>query len=235
MDIYICETNEHNSERLREICIGYSIRENIDSHIKKIEGIKELKKKVENSLMLNIFMLGIEQDIGEFAEYIRACNEKNYIILLGMESKKIFDCITPSLRPSGIIIRPVEGERIELILNEIRQDYIALEEVNEQFVFNIQASKYMVPCNKILYFESSSRKIVLRSKSQEFEFYGSLEKISKELPESFIRVHRSYIVNTEKISEIDFSENTIYFEDNTFAFFSRSHKTVLKEYLEKKK
>ena len=93
----------------------------------------------------------------------------------------------------------------------------------------------MVPCSKILYFESNSKKIILRTVSQEFEFYGSMQKISEELPGTFIRVHRSFIVNAEKISEVDFGENTIYFEDDTFVYLSRGYKPALQEYLKRQK
>lgn len=233
MDIYICETNKDANANLKNLCVRYFIQENIESDIWQIQGISQLREDLSDNILLNIFMLGIEQEVREFSDYIKACNEQNYIILLGSDPEKLLSLITPSIRLSGIIIRPAENVKLYQILDEIWYDYESIEENAEQFIFNIKAAKYVIPCNKILYFESSSKKIILRTISQEFEFYGSMQEITKELPSSFMRVHRSFIVNTEKIHEVDFGENTIYFEDDTFVYLSRSYKLELQKYLKR--
>lgn len=235
MDIYICETDRESSQQLGSLCVRYFIQENIEAHIRQIQNLHQLREYLAGNILLNVFMLGIEQELQCFAEDIKKSNEQNYIVLLGSDPAELFGCINPSMRPSGIIVRPVEDKKLHQLLDEIWQDYKNLDEHGEQFVFNIKAARYMVPCSKILYFESNSKKIILRTVSQEFEFYGSMQKISEELPGTFIRVHRSFIVNAEKISEVDFGENTIYFEDDTFVYLSRGYKPAFQEYLKRQK
>ena len=51
----------------------------------------------------------------------------------------------------------------------------------------------------IVYFGSDGRKVKAVTLKETFEFYGRLKEIAKRLPEDFIIVHKSYIVNKEYI------------------------------------
>ncbi len=59
--------------------------------------------------------------------------------------------------------------------------------------------------NDITYIESNSHYIKVYSKAQEIISKEKISNIEKKLPDTFLRIHRSYIVNKDKISRFDYN------------------------------
>lgn len=57
--------------------------------------------------------------------------------------------------------------------------------------------------NDILWVEAFGDYIKIQSADKVYTVYSTLKKIEEKLPEKFVRVHRSYIVNISKITNID--------------------------------
>lgn len=70
---------------------------------------------------------------------------------------------------------------------------------------------YPVPLEKITHIESFQKKTFFYTEDGQFSISSTLKELDKRLPEIFLRIHRSYIVNTAKISRIsrDFSSNLV--------------------------
>ena len=49
------------------------------------------------------------------------------------------------------------------------------------------------------------------------------------LPKQFVRCHKSYIVNLDKIDNIDFSSNTIFFSNTDKCYIGPKYKNNFKE------
>ena len=72
------------------------------------------------------------------------------------------------------------------------------------------------------------KKLFVRTKTEEYAFYDTIEALLARLPEQFRRCHRSYIVNTEKITRILNSENYIELTKEIGVPLSRSCKAAFK-------
>ena len=72
---------------------------------------------------------------------------------------------------------------------------------------------YTLRTKDILFIERNKSKATVYTKDASYETCYSLNNICEELPDSFVRVHRSYIVNQEAISMINKDEKTIYFSN----------------------
>ena len=59
-------------------------------------------------------------------------------------------------------------------------------------------------------------KLVFYTDTRTYETYSSFNKIASELPSNFVRCHKSYIANINKISNIYMQDNTIGFNNETF-------------------
>lgn len=70
---------------------------------------------------------------------------------------------------------------------------------------------YPVPIEQITHIESFQKKTFFYTEKGQFCVSSTLKELEKRLPEVFLRIHRSYIVNTASISRIsrDFSSNLI--------------------------
>ena len=52
------------------------------------------------------------------------------------------------------------------------------------------------------------------------DFYQKCDKIEKKLPKNFVRCHKSYIANMDRIKGVEASENIISFDKNNHMFCS---------------
>ena len=70
---------------------------------------------------------------------------------------------------------------------------------------------YPVPIEKITHIESFQKKTFFYTEDGQFSISSTLKELDKRLPEIFLRIHRSYIVNTASIQRIsrDFSSNLV--------------------------
>ncbi len=70
---------------------------------------------------------------------------------------------------------------------------------------------YPVPIEQITHIESYQKKTFFYTEDGQFSVASTLKELEKRLPDIFLRIHRSYIVNTTSISRIsrDFSSNLV--------------------------
>ena len=55
-------------------------------------------------------------------------------------------------------------------------------------------------------------KLIFHTKNRDYETYSSFNKIQPCLPDNFVRCHKSFIVNMDKILDIK-SDNTVLFDN----------------------
>lgn len=60
-----------------------------------------------------------------------------------------------------------------------------------------------VAVEDIEYVESKLRKVVIKTDADEFEMYATVADTVKALPESFVQVHKSFVVNLDAVTRID--------------------------------
>ena len=85
----------------------------------------------------------------------------------------------------------------------------------------------------ILLFEAQGRKVALRTKAQEISFYSNFEQLKSQLPDSFLRCHRGYIVNTKKVQNVNFALSVIVLTDGSNVPFSRTYREAVRVTLSK--
>lgn len=95
------------------------------------------------------------------------------------------------------LVKPLEDERVaQVLLNAI--DYV--KKRKKEFIFKNGKTTQVIIYEKILYFESCKRKLLIHTKEEEYECYGSIKDTLEQLDlHQFTQVHASYIVNMEQI------------------------------------
>ncbi len=65
---------------------------------------------------------------------------------------------------------------------------------------------------RIYFLETSvtPHKVILYGENMMYEFYGKMNELEKEYPE-LLRVHRSFLINTNQIRSVDFKTRRIVF------------------------
>lgn len=238
LDIYLFEPDKDHIKRLREICVEYSIKHNIEPEIYCFDVIPESICGIEVcGCETSLYMIKSCNGVKMLAASISETNPENYIILIANDLNDIMACISADLRPSGVLIKPVGYEETERIFNDIFSDFRNSNEHHEiKFRFKIRSREYSIPLGSILYFEAMNKKMALRTSGQEFEFYMPMEKILEQLPDSFVRIHKGYIVNSEHISVTDYKNMTVELDNGSVIYISRTYKNNLQAaFAEKRK
>ena len=234
MLIYDC--NEKESQEL----IKYS-RDNvallsddslkINSFHKAGEARKQLEKR---DLMDGAFLDVTAQEGIELTKETRKAYEMAELLLIADSSVSPMEYMTPAIRASSLLLRPWTGNQAAAVVRDFfRALYRNRGEKEEEkaLIVENRQGKMPIPFSKIYYLEVREKKVFVRLKEKEYSKYETLENIAKELPEEFIRCHRSFVVNTAYIDRVKLSENTIYLEDGICVPLSRSYKAVIKEYM----
>lgn len=235
MDILIWDCEKAQAEKIKQYCFRYLLQKNIEGEIILAESAKEVQKSLEQSELLGVFLLSVNEELEQITGEIRKQGNQNYIVLMDESVQNLFRHINPVTRPAGCLKKPISEEELRELLQAIWKDYEEVKDEKDTFYFQIQSASYAVPCNQILFFESASKKIVLRTASQEFEFYDSMGKIERVLPEYFMRIHKSFIVNLNKIKMVDYPNKEVELEDGVFVYVSRSYKTELQNRLQERR
>ena len=68
-----------------------------------------------------------------------------------------------------------------------------------------------VRTNDILYIEKDGKKSIIFTESQKYTTSKNLNSLLSELPKNFLRCHKSYILNSNKVLSIDKKEGQAFF------------------------
>ena len=151
-----------------------------------------------NNLGMNGIQFGIE---------LRKIN-KNFKLIF-MTSHFEYVMFSFKCKTFDYIMKPLDLEKITNVLKRLESDLaeteLGLLKVNKD---------YIVRTKDILFIERNKSKATIYTKDSTYETCSSLNTLEHELPKSFVRVHRSYIVNKEQISKISKENKSIYFNES---------------------
>ena len=139
--------------------------------------------------------------------------------------------VRPEILPFALLWKPMDDRILQTEIRNLVGKIIESAGTNTEYSFELvtkQDTRY-IPYRDILYFEARDKKIYLRLKSQEICFYTTLSKLEMSLPEGFTRCHKSFIINTQHISQIDWTNQFIMLTGNVGVPLSRSYRKAFKE------
>lgn len=103
--------------------------------------------------------------------------------------------------PTYFLMKPIDDEKLFAAVDR------AIEKVEEDrertISFHVKGKLYNLDVNKIVYIESDRRIVIIHERNQEIRIAGKLDDIETQLPGSFLRCHKSFLVNMNFISSFD--------------------------------
>ena len=181
---------------------------------------------IENNLV-DLLFLDIRMPEISGIDFLKTLHQKPSIILTTAYREHAADAF--ELDVLDYLLKPIEFPRFLKSINKLQKRTILFDkktELTDEESFNIKANKrsYKISYTDLLFIQSNSEYIEYFTKTHgKLMVYGSLKGIENELPSSFIRIHRSYIINYD---EIDYVEgNRIVIRDHVLAI-SESYKNL---------
>lgn len=193
---------------------------------------EQLEGFLVSSKELDLICFDVMWEQGIFMiEQFRKKNRQAYIVVIASDGISPLVYLKPSIMAAALLLRPFNQKDCEKVIREIVAA-MDLESRDDGRVFLLDSpdGRIRVPFYKINYFESREKKIFLCTAEEEYGFYDSLERLSSQLPEYFVRCHRGYIVNTKEIQKYVLKENLIYLKNGWIVPVSRSYREKMKEY-----
>lgn len=208
----LCDDNTQLLSKLEEMIETIFLRNDFDAEI--VFSTSNASKLIDfldtnevNVLFLDIDLNSHSNGI-DVAKEIRKHNKSIYIIFLTGHFEYIvsaFECKT-----FDFIQKPFSLSKLENTIQRLFEDMNA----NTQKFIKLNNKCKLVNQDLINYIQKDKMKAIYSLNSSSIESYGSFNKITESLPDNFVRCHKSYIVNLNNISNIDFSTNTIFFKDS---------------------
>ncbi len=198
----------------------------VESFSNPIDAVNALNKPDSSGIQL--IFLDIEMPEMSGIEFLKALNTLPQVIIYSSKEKYAlesyeYDVTDYLLKPVtyGRFIKAISRAREK---NEIKDP---TKKVTEFFIKNNQ-SLVKVKFEDILWIEALENYVVLNTFSDKYTAHFTMKAISDKMPDdSFARIHRSFIVNIEKIKMI---------ENNSIVVITESGDNVLpigKSYKEK--
>ena len=154
------------------------------------------------------------------------------MVLADMKTSPM-EYMKPGIKADSLLLRPWSRQQAAEVLQEFILEYLKSIEKEKQegiasYIIESKDGTLSIPYEQIYYFEAREKKIFVCTGKEEFGFYHTIDKLAEELPERFLRCHRGFIVNGDKIRKIMLSQNMIYLTDGFDVPLSRSYKADLK-------
>ena len=203
-----------------------------------IEAIKYLNKKKVDLIFLDIHM----PDFNGF-DFIDTLKHNVKIVLI--TSDKEF-AITAFEYDNVVdyLVKPISEERFDKAIkkiNNINYDNLNAanlipksnnkekisEDFESSFYINIGKRLIKIDTNSILYFQAKGDYVTIKTESNNYVMHNTLKKIENKLPAGmFFKSHRSYLINTKKI--IDIEENTVLIGKDVVPVSRRNRPQLMK-------
>ncbi|MGN0996873.1 MAG: LytR/AlgR family response regulator transcription factor [Candidatus Ventricola sp.] len=164
-----------------------------------------------------------------FGKYAMRINRDHYVVYIVKERSELEQVLPLCARSAGILTCPPEEKAIEQTFTPLFEDYRRVygrETSQDGRWLNLKTEgrMYRVRMSDVCTVQAINKEIEFRTMKQSFRIYSSMSAVEKMLDESFIRCHRSYFINSNRIAFVDFREMTIHMMDGSSIPLARSFK-----------
>ena len=229
MNCIIIDDEATSRTIIGELCSSYKNLNVVEVFSNAIEAIKYLNQNKTDLIFLDIHM----PDFNGF-DFIRTLKDPPYIILTTADAEFAiqafeYDCIV------DYIVKPIKPERfkksIQKVEGKLNEKVTATvtdkekQQTGDDFYVNINKRLIKIDIQSIYLVEAKGDYIYLKTDNKNYTVHSTLKKIEEKLPDHmFLKIHRSYIININKI--IDIEDNSVLIEEDVVPV-SRSNRPEL--------
>ena len=142
----------------------------------------------------------------EVGRYIRNKLENHEIAIAYISSKSSYAMELFKIRPIDFLIKPIQYEDVA----EIVEESLKLHRRNKQiFEYHTKGTYGKLQYRDILYFFSDNKKINIVTPESVIVFNGRLRDLLPQLPDNFIQIHQSYIINLDHMLSCTYESVTM--------------------------
>lgn len=223
LKVFVCEDNKAHRDKIAQCVQNYIQMENLEIELAlSTHDPNVLISYLEKHRDAGLYFLDVDlrQAINgiKLAELIRTYDPRGFIVFVTTHNEALPMTFKYKVEAMDFIIKDgVNGiqQKIVSCINDAHTKYSArATELQANYVFKMAEQKVVsLSYDKIIFIETASlapRKVILHAVGGIFEYYGKLDEIQGQLDGRFFRCHKSYIINTQMVEQVDRRNCVIY-------------------------
>jgi DNA-binding LytR/AlgR family response regulator len=195
-----------------------------------VDAIKYLNNNIDE---IDVIFLDIHMPNFSGFDFIKTIKNPPQIILVTTDQNFAleafnYDCITDYL------VKPICEERFEKAIQKIKINKdITVKLIGEnssiikEIYVNIDKRLVKIDIMSIKYIIANGDYIIIKTEAKNYTIHTTLKKIHEKLPKTiFLKIHRSYIINLNKI--IDIQDSTVLIGKDLVPISKNNRATLMK-------
>lgn len=182
----------------------------LENYVMKIPFL-ELVFSSENPILALEFIKNNEADLIFLDIQMPELSGINFMKIVGDKLKYILTTAYSEYALEGYehnvidyLLKPISFGRFEKSALKAQERFPTNETpANSYFFVKSSGQQYRINFNEILYIESIKDYVNIKTENQEYIVLDTLKSLENQLPGNFARVHKSFILNLNKIEKID--------------------------------
>lgn len=123
MDVYICENITTDRNIIHDSCNEYYINNNYDGEIHETDNGDTLISMIREADFSSIYFIDCNEMSQLMMDRLWENCRGSFIVLVAENMVNILEAINPAVRPSGVLLLPVERKRVIEVLKKIFDNY----------------------------------------------------------------------------------------------------------------
>ena len=232
LNFILCDDNLNILDRLEKMLETIFTKNNYEAKVSfKSDKIEDILNYVDNNqvdvLMLDINLKSNKTGL-ELAEEVRKKNKNVYLIFTTGHLE--YAMVAYKFKTFDYLAKPITFDRLEDTVKRLFDDINGLP---KRYI-RIDNKNTIIDESEIQYIKRDGMKLIFHTSSRDYDIYSSFNKFQEKLPDTFVRCHKSYIVNLANIKNIDSVTNSIYFDHDSVCYIGPKYKKdfmeVIKNY-----
>lgn len=215
LSFVVCDDNKAILDRLVKMLESLFIKHHFDAEVSfastdAISTLQYVENNTVNALFLDIDLKSKISGL-DLAEKIRKNNKQVYIVFTSAHLEYILKAY--QYKTFDFMPKPITVERLEDTVLRMMDDMGSND--NKSHFIRLNNRNTIINENSVNFIKKDGMKLVFYTDNRIYETYSSFNKISEELPSNFVRCHKSYIANINKITDVSPTKNTIIFDNES--------------------
>lgn len=203
-NIGICDDERDTCARIADMVYEYDRRNKVGIEVSVWntgEGLYQdmMKNKPIDLLFLDIELVSTNGI--QIGKLIRHELENQDIGIVYISSKSSYALELFKIHPIDFLIKPIRAQDIEDTIDEALRLY---NRNNTVFEYRANGYNCRIPYRDIIYFYSENKKINMVTADSTIQFTGKLKDLTGSMPDNFIQIHQSYIINMNHMNECSY-------------------------------
>lgn len=202
LKVAICDDDKYIIDEIGDILKEYKKEKSIKIDIEPFTTGEELIQSLNEGEHYDLIFLDIELNTTTgiiVGNTIRNQLDNHISKIVFITSKEGYQDELFDIQPIGYVKKPIDKDKVIKYTNLA----VKLLKVDKKvFRYSVGREFKQVEFGQILYFENTLKKIKIVTNNGEYEFYEAIKNVVKQLPENFVKVHGSFVINYNYIDTI---------------------------------